>query len=36
MIYIDDSKPQRSYSDFFIRHIKKFDEIINSLTNQNI
>jgi len=31
MIHIQDSKVQRKYSEFFIRHINKFESIINDL-----
>ncbi|PRP79576.1 hypothetical protein PROFUN_12837 [Planoprotostelium fungivorum] len=31
MIHIIDSKTQRRYSEFFLRHINKFDEIISDL-----
>jgi len=31
MVHIYDSKSQRRYAEFFIRHINKFEEIVNSL-----
>jgi hypothetical protein len=32
MVHITDTKVQRRYSEFFIRHIHKFDEIISDVS----
>jgi len=32
MVHITDTKVQRKYSEFFIRHIHKFDEIISDVS----
>jgi len=36
MVHIVDSKTQRKYSEFFLRHINKFDEIINDLEKARV
>eukprot|EP01114_Cavostelium_apophysatum_P002399 TRINITY_DN1213_c0_g1_i2.p1 TRINITY_DN1213_c0_g1~~TRINITY_DN1213_c0_g1_i2.p1 ORF type:complete len:130 (-),score=51.24 TRINITY_DN1213_c0_g1_i2:79-468(-) len=35
MIHIHDTKVQRKYSEFFIRHINKFEQIITDLSQPN-
>jgi len=34
MVHISDTKVQRKYSEFFVRHIHKFDEIINDVAKE--
>jgi len=35
MVHIQDTKAQRNYSEFFIRHINKFDSLIKDLSAEN-